>query len=120
MRTGPKNVCWFLPRSRLSTTGGIWAVRIGGGTKTNILSVEHDDALAVGLPKLREAICSVEPAGGSGCKSRAFRLNLTRSRRMARLYVDSQYISLKQTYIDYLSRLFNVVQHQLRDYIVAM
>jgi len=55
-------------------------------------------------------------AGASG----AFRLDVTRSRRTARLYVDSQYISLTLQDTDYLSRMFSVVQQQLRDYIVAL
>jgi hypothetical protein len=55
-------------------------------------------------------------AGASG----AFRLDVTRSRRTARLYVDSQYISLTLQDIDYLSRIFSVVQQHLLDYIVAL
>jgi hypothetical protein len=45
---------------------------------------------------------------------------VTRSRRTARLYVDSQFISLTLQDIEYLSRIFNIVQQQLRDYIVAL
>jgi len=44
---------------------------------------------------------------------------VTRSRRTARLYVESQFISITLQDIDYLSRMFRVVQQQLRDYIVA-
>ena len=54
------------------------------------------------------------------CKSCAFRLIVTISRRMSRLYSDTHYTSLNLQDIDYLSRMFNVVQEQLRDYIVAM
>jgi len=95
-------------------------VQRGGGPKTIILSDEHIDAMAVGLSKLRDAICSGEPGGGSEFKNGAVRLNMTRSRRMARLYLNSRYISLTLPDFDYLSRMFNVVQQQLRDYIVAM
>ena len=39
---------------------------------------------------------------------------------MARQYSDSQYITLTLTDIDYLARMFSVVQQQLRYYTVAM
>jgi len=64
-------------------------VRKGGGT-TIILNDEQSTR----WPKLRDAMCSGEPVGGGDCNSGAFRLNVTRSRRMARLYSCSQYISL--------------------------
>jgi hypothetical protein len=96
------------------------AVRRGGGLKTIILSDEQVNAMAECLPLLRDAMCGGNPVGGSGCKSGVFRLDVTRSHRMARLYVDSQYISLTLLDIDYLSRMYNVVQQQLGDYIVAM
>ena len=50
----------------------------------------------------------------------AYRLDLTRSRRTARLYVESKYISLTLKVIDKLSRMFSVVQQQLRGYIVSL
>jgi hypothetical protein len=40
--------------------------------------------------------------------------------RTARLYEDSQFISLTLQDIEYLSRMFNIVQQQLNDYIVAL
>ena len=46
------------------------------------------------------------------------RLDLTR-RRTARLYVDSQFISLTLQDTEYLSRMFSIVQQQLRYYIMA-
>jgi len=96
------------------------AVRRGGGPKTLILSDEEMDALA-GLPMLRDAMCSGETSVGSrGYESGAFRLDVTRIRRTARVYVNSQYISLNLQDIDYLSRMFSVVQQQLRDFIVAL
>jgi len=95
-------------------------VRRGGGPKAIILSDEHFDALAEGLPKLRRAMCCGKHDCGSEFKSGFFRLNVTRSRRMARLYSDTQYISLTLQGIECLSRMFNVVQEQLRDYIVPI
>jgi len=57
--------------------------------------------------------------GGRRCESDTFRLDLTRSRLTARLYVDSKFISLTLQDIEYLFRMFIIVQKQLRDYIVA-
>ena len=57
---------------------------------------------------------------GCRCKSGAFQLDVTRSRRTARLYVDSQFISLTLQDIGYLSLMFNIVQQRLRDYIVGL
>jgi len=94
-------------------------VRRLGGPKTLILSDEQVDALAETLPTLRDDMCSGE-AGVRRCESGAFRLDVTRSRRAARLYVDSQFISLTSRDIEYLSRVFSIVQQQLRDYIVAL
>ena len=96
--------------------GDLWRA---GGPKTLILSHEQMDALAETLPTLWEDICTGE-AGGRRCESGAFRLDVTRSRRAARLYVDSQFISLTSRDIEYLSRVFSIVQQQLRDYIVAL
>ena len=95
-------------------------VRTGAGSKTIILNNKHVYFMAEGLPKLRHAMCSGEPVSCSECKSGAFRLNVTKSRRMARLYSDSQYISLTLPDIDYLAFMFTVMQQQLRNYIVAM
>ena len=89
-----------------------------GGPKTLILCDEQVDALVETLPTLREEMCCGE-AGVRRCESGALRLDVTRSGRMVRLYVDSQFISLTLQDIEYLSRMFSIVQ-QLRDYIVAL
>jgi len=94
-------------------------LRRAGGPKTLILGEEQVDALAETLPTLRGDMCS-GGARGCRCESGAFRLDVTRSGRTARLYVDSQFISLTLQDIEYLSRMFNIVQQQLRDYIVAL
>jgi hypothetical protein len=77
------------------------------------------DALAETLPTLRGDMYS---GGDKGCRceSGAFRLDMTRIVRTARLYVDSQFISLILQDIEYLSCMFNIVQQQLRFYIVAL
>jgi len=120
MRTGP--ISCLSVSTPLATINHWW--NLGsygfGGPKTFILSDENVDALAECQPMLHDAMCGGKPAGGSWCKSCAFRLKETRSRRMARIYSDSQYISLTLPDNEYLSRKFNVVQEQLRDYVVAM
>ena len=89
-----------------------------GGPKTLILSNIQVEAMAEGFP------CYGTPCLLSrrvlGCESGAFRLDVTRSRHTARLYVDSHYISLTLQDIDYLSRMFSDMQQQLRDYIGAL
>jgi hypothetical protein len=52
------------------------------------------DALAEAVPTLRDMCSGETSAGGRRCEIGAFRLDLLRSRRTARLYVDSQFISL--------------------------
>jgi hypothetical protein len=70
-------------------------IRRGGGPKTLILKDKQVDAMAEGLSMLRDAMCSAETSvGGRGCASGAFRLDVTRIRRTARLYVDCQYIPI--------------------------
>jgi hypothetical protein len=91
----------------------------GGGPKTLILNDEQVDVLAETLPTLREDMCSGE-AGGRRCESGASRLDVTRSWRTARLYVASLFISLTLQDIEYLSRMFIIVQQHLRDYIVVL
>jgi hypothetical protein len=93
-------------------------VRRGGGPKTLILSDKQVDALAETLPTVREDMCSGKD-DGRRCESDAFWLVVTRSRRTARLYVNSHFISVTLEALEYLSRMFGIVQH-LRDYIVAL
>jgi len=76
------------------------------------------DALADALPTLRDMFSGETSVGGPRCESGAFRLHLTPSRRTARLYVDSQFICQTLRNIEYLSRMFSIVQQQARDYIV--
>jgi hypothetical protein len=94
-------------------------LRRAGGPKTLIRGEEQVDAMAETLPTLRGDMCR-GGARGCSCESGAFRLDVTYSVRTARLHVDSQSISLTLQDIEYLSRMFNIVQQQLRDYIVAL
>jgi len=83
-------------------------VRRGGAPKTLILSDEQVDALAETLPTLRDDMCIGEAVGRS-CESGAIRLDVIRGRRTARLYVDSQFMSLTLWDIEYLSRMFIIL-----------
>ena len=69
--------------------GVLWRA---GGPKIPILSDEQVDELAETLTTLREDMCS-GGAGGCKCECGAFRLDVTRSGRTARLYVDSVHFS---------------------------
>ena len=89
-------------------------LRSAGSPETLILCDEQMDALSETLPTLRGDMCS-GVAGGCSCESGAFWLDVTRSRLTARLYVDSQFISLTLQDKEYLTRMFNIVQQQLRD-----
>jgi hypothetical protein len=113
------HVCRALPHSRLYTTGRIWDRSEGLGPKTIILSDEHVDAMAEGLPMLRDAMSGGNPLDGIGCKGGVWRLHVARSPVISKLYFDTHYISLTLLDIENFSRLFIVVQQQLRDYVVA-
>jgi len=54
------------------------------------------------------------------CKEGNFRLNTTGSYRGGRLYLDKQYISLRLVDLQYLSRMFHVIQIQLNAYILSL
>ena len=70
---------------------------------------------------LRDDMCYGETSvGGRRCESGAFRLHVNRSRRTVRLYVESQCISPTLQDIEYLSRMFCIVQQQLRDYVLII
>ena len=59
-------------------------VRRGGGPKTLILKDKQVDAMAEGLPMLRDAMCSGETSvAGHECENGSFRLDVTCSRRTA-------------------------------------
>ena len=106
----------FYPARDYLTLVEFGVVRRGGGPKTIILSDEQVDAMAEALPMLWGAMCSGETSVGvRRCESGAFRLDVSRSQRTAPLYVETQFISLTSQDIDYLSRMFSVVQQQVRD-----
>ena len=54
------------------------------------------------------------------CESGNFRLHTPWRHRSGRLFVGTEYISLTQPDMDYLVRVFHILQQQLRDYIIAL
>jgi len=55
-----------------------------------------------------------------GCKEGDFRLNTTGSYRIALFYLDKQYIGLRLGDLQYLSRMFHVLQKQLKVYTLSL
>ena len=55
-----------------------------------------------------------------GCKEGDFRLNTTGSYRIARLYLDKQFIGLRLGDLQYLSIMFHVLQNQLKMYTLSL
>jgi hypothetical protein len=87
----------------------------GSGSKSIILASEHVDKLAERLLEGSDTCESSSVSGGGN-----FRLTRNRGSGAARLYLDTQYISLTSEDLHYLARMFHIVQKQLRDYIAAM
>jgi len=69
------------------------------------------------LPRICESICGNE---NYGCKEGDFRLKTMKSYRIARLYLDNHYIDLRLGDLQYLSRIFHVVQNQLKVYTLSL
>jgi len=91
-----------------------------GGSKCLILSDEQITALADCLPAIRDSICVGGDRVVIKCDSGNFRLHTLRRHGSARMFVGTDYISLKQPDMDYLVRVFPILQQQLRDYIIAL
>ena len=69
------------------------------------------------LPRICEAMCG---DAQYTCSDGAFRLNTTGSYRVARLFIEKQYITLKYLELRYLLHMFSVVQNQMNSYISAL
>ena len=82
-----------------------------------ILDDRQVNKMAEFLPRLCESMCGNEQYG---CKEGDFRLNTTGSYRIAQLYLDKQYIGLRLGDLQYLSRMFHVVQNQLKVYTLSL
>jgi len=99
-------------------------VEFGGirrwGSKRLVLADEEVDTLVGCLPAKRDSIC----VGGESVTIKYeignYRIHTKRRRGSARLFICTEYISPTQLDMDYLVRVFNVVQQQLRDYLIAL
>jgi len=69
------------------------------------------------LPRICESMCGKEQYG---CKEGDFRLNRMGSYRIARLYLGKQYIGLRLGDLQYPSRMFHVLQNQLKVYTLSL
>ncbi len=69
------------------------------------------------LPKLCEAICRGDHYS---CKDDLFRLQSAGTYRVARMYLDKQFICFKLTEMGYLINMFQIVQIQQTKYILAL
>jgi len=91
-----------------------------GESKSIFLTNEQVAALADCLPAIRDSMCVggdwviIKWEGGN------FRLHTPKRHGSARLFVGTEYISLTQPDMDYLVRVFHILQQQLRDYIIVL
>ena len=83
-----------------------------GGPKVKpiILTDQNVAAMAECLLRICEAMCGNAQYGYS---DGAFRLNTTGNLRVARLYYEKEYITLKFQELCYLLYMFSVVQNQI-------
>jgi len=91
-----------------------------GGSKSLILGDEQVAAMSDCLLAIRVSMCVDGDRVVFKCESGNFRLHTPRRHGSARLFVGTEYISLTQPDMDYLVRVFPIMQQQLRDYIIAM
>jgi len=91
-----------------------------GGSKSLILSDEQVAALADCLPAIRDSMCVGGDRFVIKCESGNFRLHTSKRHGSARLFVGTEYISLTTLDMDYLVRVFHILQQKLRDYIIAL
>jgi len=87
------------------------------GSTILILDDRQVDKMTERLPRICESMCGNEQYG---CKECDFRLNTTRSYTIARLYLGKQYIGLRHGDLQYLSRMFHVLQNQLKVYTLSL
>ena len=91
-----------------------------GGSNSLILTDDQVATLADCLPANRVSMCVGVDRVIIKCNSGNFHLHTPRRNRSARLYFGTEYISLTQLDLDYLVRVFHIVQQQFRDYIIAL
>jgi len=87
------------------------------GSTILIIDDRQVDKMAECLPKICESMCgNVQYV----CREGDFRLNTTGSYRIARLSLGKQYIGLRLGDLLYLSRMFHVLQNQLKVYTLSL
>ena len=86
--------------------GAIWR----GGSKSLILTDEQVTALADCLPAICDSMCVGGDRVNIKCESGNFRLHTPKRHGSARLFVGTEYISLTQPDMDYLVRVFHILQ----------
>ena len=91
-----------------------------GGSKCLILADEQVAALADCLPSIRDSMCVGGDRVVIKCESGNFRLHTPRRHGSARLFVGTEYISLTLPDMDYLLRVFHILQQQLRVYLSVL
>ena len=69
------------------------------------------------LPRICESMCG---STQYGCSDGAFRLNTTGNVKVARLYIEEEYITLKFQELRYLLYIIPVVQNHMNLYISAL
>ena len=88
------------------------------GSKSLILNDEQVAALPDCLPAIRDSMF----VGGDRviikCESGIFRLHTPKRHGSARLFAGTEYITLTRPDMDYLVRVFHILQQQLRDCII--
>jgi len=87
------------------------------GSTILILDDRQVNKMAECLPRICASMCGNEQYG---CNEGDFRLNTTGSYRIARLCVDKQYIGLRLGVLQYLSRMFHVLQNQMKVYTLSL
>ena len=91
-----------------------------GGSKSLILADKQVAALADCLPAIRDSMCVGGDRVVIKCEGGNFRLQTPKRHGSARLFVGTEYLSLTQPDMNYLLRVFPILQQQLRDYIIAL
>jgi len=110
----------FYPAREFQPLVGFGAIR-RRRSKIILFTEKHIYMLAQCLPKMLVSICNgFRAAFFVRCESGAFRLSPPRNYGSARLYFRTQYISLMKIALQYLARMFHVVQQKLSDDALAL
>lgn len=86
-------------------------------SKPIALPEQHVSTLAENMQRICEAMCGSKHYI---CKDDTFHLNTTGSYRVARMYLDKQYIRFKLTEFQYLKNMLHVVRKKQSLYVLAL